>query len=83
MKQIQVCKLDLTKIDGSGEFSCPKCGNMISPDDCTERAYSILEANVSNQGLEEILIRCNNCESELRLTGFFLLQDLSVRHQRS
>jgi hypothetical protein len=76
MKQIQVYELDLTKIGGSGDVSCPRCGNAISPDDCTEKAYSILEANVSNQGLEEIMIRCNKCESELHLTGFSLLQKL-------
>jgi hypothetical protein len=68
--------LDLTKIDGSGDFSCPKCGTAISPDDCTEEAYSLLEANVNDQGLEELVIRCNTCASELHLTGFSLLQKL-------
>ena len=75
MKQIQVYELDLTKIGGSGDVSCPRCGNAISPDDCTEKAYSILEAKVSDQGLEEIMICCNKCESELHLTGFSLLKD--------
>lgn len=78
MKQIQVYVLDLTKIDGSGDFLCPNCGNEISPDDPTEEAYSILEANVSDQGLEELSIRCNKCESELHLTGFSLLQKLNA-----
>ena len=77
--------LDLTKIDRSGDFPCPRCGNVISPDDCTENAYSILEAKVSNQDLEEIMIRCNRCESELHLTGFSLLQKTMrelLTHQR-
>lgn len=74
---MQVYVLDLTKIDGQGEFSCPRCGNVISPDNCSENAYSILEAKVSNQDLEEIMIRCNKCQSELHLTGFSLLQKLS------
>ena len=78
MKQIQVYVLDLTKMDGNGDFSCPKCGNAISPDDQTEKAYSNLEAKVSDQGLEEIMVRCNKCESELHLTGFSLLQKLSA-----
>jgi len=77
VKQIQVYVLDLTKIDGEGDFSCPRCGNKISPDDPSEEAYSILEASVSEQGLEELSIRCNQCRSELRLTGFSLLQRLS------
>ncbi len=68
--------LDLTKIDGKGDFPCPICGNTISPDDSTEKTYSILEAKVRDQGLEEIIIRCNKCENELHLTGFSLLQKL-------
>jgi len=78
MKQIQVYLLDLTKIDGNGDFSCPSCGNAISPDDPTEKSYSILEAKVSNEGLEELIIRCNKCKSELHLAGFSLLQKLNV-----
>jgi uncharacterized C2H2 Zn-finger protein len=75
LKQVHV--LDLTKIDGSGDFSCPRCGTAISPDDCTEEAYSILETKVNSHGLEELVIRCNRCASLLRLTGFSLLQKLS------
>jgi hypothetical protein len=78
MKQKHVYVLDLAKIDGSGDFSCPECGTAISPDDCTEEAYSILETKVNNQGLEELVIRCNTCASQLHLTGFSLLQKLSV-----
>ena len=77
MKQIQMYVLNLTKMDGNGDFSCPRCGNEISPNDCTEKAYSILEAKIDNQVLEEIMIRCNKCESELHLTGFSLLQKLN------
>jgi hypothetical protein len=77
MKQKQVYVLDLTKIEGSGDFSCPRCGTVISPDDCTEEAYSILETRVNSRGLEELVIRCNRCASQLRLTGFSLLQKLS------
>jgi hypothetical protein len=74
MKQTQVYEMDLTKTDGDGDFSYPGCGTAISPDDCTEEAYSILEAKVSNQGLEELVICCNKCASELHLTGFSILQ---------
>jgi hypothetical protein len=41
VKQVQVYVLDLTKIGGRGDFLCPRCGNVISPDDCSEKAYSI------------------------------------------
>jgi DNA-directed RNA polymerase subunit RPC12/RpoP len=71
-----VYKLNLTKMKGSGDFRCPRCGTLISPDDCTEDAYSILETKVNDQSLEELVIRCNKCESQLHLTGFSLLQNL-------
>jgi hypothetical protein len=76
MKQKQVYVLDLTKIDGSGDFSCPGCGAVISPDDCTEEVYSILELVVNRHGLEALVIRCNRCQRELHLTGFSLLQKM-------
>ena len=76
MKQIQVYKIDLTKTDGSGDLLCPKCGNVISPEDVTEEAYSILETKVSKYGLEELAIRCNRCTSQIHLGGFYVLQNL-------
>jgi DNA-directed RNA polymerase subunit RPC12/RpoP len=76
-KQIQVHRLDLIKIDGNGDLSCPQCGSAISPDDVNEKAYSILETKVSKQGLEEVVIRCNRCTSQIHLSGFSLLQNLS------
>jgi phage terminase large subunit GpA-like protein len=75
-KQIQVYMLDLTKIVGKGDFLCPRCGTEISPDDETEENYSILEAKVNNSGLEEVIICCNKCKSEIHLTGFSIMQKL-------
>ena len=72
MKQTQKYALDLTKTDEDGNFSCPKCGTPISPDDCTGETQSILEAKVGKQGLEEVVIRCQKCASELHLKGFSL-----------
>ena len=69
-------EIDLTKIAGSGDFSCPRCGVGISPDDDTEEVYSILETKVNAHGLEELIVRCKRCESQIHLTGFSLLQDL-------
>ena len=63
-------------------FSCPRCGAAISPEDVTEEAYSILEAKVNSQGLEELLIRWNTCDSQIRLTGFSLLQKLEVNEAK-
>jgi len=78
MRQTHAHELDLTMIDGVGDFTCPQCGNRISPDDCSERAYSILETRVNGGGLEGLVIRYNRCETHLHLTGFSLLQVLET-----
>jgi len=77
IKQTHAYKIDLTKIDGNGDFSCLGCGTKISPDDDTEEAYSILEPKVNSHGLEELVIRCNRCSSHIHLTGFSFLQKMS------
>jgi DNA-directed RNA polymerase subunit RPC12/RpoP len=74
VKQLLAYEVDLTKIRGNGDFSCPKCGITISPEDETEQVYSILETKVKNQILTELVIQCNRCASRIRLTGFPLLQ---------
>ena len=73
-KQAMVSELDLTKIDGNGDFPCPKCGVIISPEDETEDVYIILEETVRNDALEEMLIQCNKCGNQIRLTGFSVLE---------
>ena len=78
MEQTQAFKLDLTKIDGNGDFSCPKCRSLISPDETTENTYCILEPKVNKNGLEELVISCNKCKSHIHLTGFSLLEELSI-----
>lgn len=78
MKQEQVYVLDLTRMQGNGEFTCPKCGFAISPEDETDEVYSILEAKVEKDILKELLIQCNRCASQIHLTGFSLLQKLRV-----
>ena len=69
-KQILVTKLDLTKIDGNGDFLCPTCGVTISPEDETEDVYTIIKEKVRNDALEELVIQCNACSSRICLTGF-------------
>ncbi len=70
-------RVDLTKIDGGGEFACPRCGAVMSPDDDSEGTYSILGSKADDDGLEEMVIQCNKCSSQIHLTGFSLLQELS------
>lgn len=82
MNQTCVFRINLTKIDGSGDFSCPRCGTAISPDDNTDEAYSIMETKVNIHGLREATIRCNKCESHIHLTGFCFLQKLEPKGER-
>ena len=48
MMKPSVYRVDLREIDGEGDFPCPKCGILISPDDEGETVYSIHE--VKNEG---------------------------------
>ncbi len=75
--------VDLTKIDGDGDFPCPRCGVIISPEDETETIYIILEVKMiederfqeSDQQLEELVIKCNDCGSIIHITGFTSLME--------
>jgi predicted RNA-binding Zn-ribbon protein involved in translation (DUF1610 family) len=69
-----VFKVNITQIEGEGEFPCPKCGVVISPDDETETVYKILETRVKGQHLEELILLCNKCGSKIRLVGFLELE---------
>ncbi len=64
-------RVDLTKIEGEGDFACPKCGVKISPDDETETVYTIVETIIGHDDtLESMIIRCNKCESMINIEGF-------------
>jgi predicted RNA-binding Zn-ribbon protein involved in translation (DUF1610 family) len=73
VEQLLTYEVDLTKIQGNGDFPCPKCGAIISPDDETDDVYCIVEAKVRNKSLEELIIQCQKCRSKIRLIGFSLL----------
>lgn len=68
--------VDLTRIDGDGAFPCPKCGTVISPEDETEEAYTIVETKVKDDELAELVLMCNKCRSKIRLTGFLVQPEI-------
>jgi len=70
MKQSQIYRIDLTKIEGYGDFPCPSCGAVISPDDETEDVYVILTTKLKGDALQGLVIQCNKCRSKIHLTGF-------------
>ena len=73
MKSPLVHQVNLTELQGEGDFPCPCCGVVISPEDETEDVYQILDTKVTNGTLEELIIQCNHCKSKIRLTGFNVL----------
>lgn len=66
----QVHTIDLAKIEGNGDFPCPRCEALISPDDQSEAVYTIVDTKVRGGSLEELTIQCNKCGSKIRLIGF-------------
>ena len=69
-----IYEMDLTRINGNRDFPCPNCGITISPEDETECTYSILDTKVKNRVLNEMLVKCNKCASQIRLIGFQVLE---------
>ena len=65
-----VYQVNLAELQGEGDFLCPSCGVVISPEDETEDVYKILDTKVSGEDLEELVIQCNHCKSKIRLVGF-------------
>jgi len=70
MQRIKLYTVDLIKVKGNGNITCPECGIGISPDDTSEEAYTILEPVMKGNQLQKIVIRCNRCKSTINLTGF-------------
>ncbi len=70
----KIYKVDLTTIEGGGDFPCPKCGILLSPDDESEEVYTIIETYIGDEdNLESMIIRCNKCKSTINLEGFAAL----------
>lgn len=67
-----VYQVDLVTLQGEGDFQCPGCGVVISPEDETEEVYVILDTKVKGEDLEELVIQCKRCKSKIRLVGFNL-----------
>jgi predicted RNA-binding Zn-ribbon protein involved in translation (DUF1610 family) len=63
-------KVDVTTLPKSGEFPCPKCGTIISPDDESETVYTIGRTHVKGDNLESLDLSCNKCGSTINLYGF-------------
>ena len=67
---METFKVDLSETEGDGSFSCPQCGELISPEDKLGRTYVIMGVIAEDGLVQEATIRCNSCESPIRLEGF-------------
>jgi len=77
VKQISVFRINLNDIEGSGEFPCPSCEAIISPDDETERTYIITDIETYEDGsLKTLTLQCNKCHATIILEGFEALNKL-------
>lgn len=70
LEQSLHCVLDLSLTRQNGDFLCPECGLLLSPDDETEDNYCILATTVNCNKLESLVVQCRRCMSEIRLDGF-------------
>jgi len=69
--------VDLTEIEGDGEFTCPTCGQIISPDDESGLTYDILEVEKTDgEATGEIVVQCRKCGSVIHITGFGFLREI-------
>ncbi len=67
--------IDLTKVEGDGRIRCPKCGVEISPDDTSDKIYTVLEPVLRDDSLTTIVLQCNKCMSKIELVGFGSLDE--------
>jgi phage FluMu protein Com len=64
-------RVDIVKMAGGADIQCPRCKNLISPDDQSEEAYSIVDTILGEEDeLIKVVIRCNRCDSIISLEGF-------------
>ncbi|MCS7120471.1 MAG: hypothetical protein RMJ07_03640 [Nitrososphaerota archaeon] len=81
--QLAIYTIDLTKIEGQGEFPCPCCGSIISPDDETEEAYTITDVETREDGsILTLSLQCNKCRSTILLKGFEVLDRIDAENQK-
>ena len=72
-----VFRIDLARIEGNGEFPCPSCGELISPDDESGIAYDVVYVERAEEGIvREASIVCKKCGSTIVLTGFEALENV-------
>jgi len=74
---VSAFRINLNNIEGSGDFPCPSCGVIISPDDDSEKTYRIIDIETHNDGsLKTLSLLCKKCNATIILEGFEALNIL-------
>jgi len=77
VKQVSAFRINLNDIEGSGDFPCPSCKVIISPDDKSEKTYRIIDIETYKDGsLKTLTLICNKCHATIILEGFEALNKL-------
>jgi len=71
--------ISLLETGKNGDFPCPKCGTMITPDDETEDTYKLIETGVKDNELDYVIVQCNKCNSMIKIGGFLLYNSNQTR----
>jgi hypothetical protein len=83
VNQLTVYRMELDDINRNGSLPCPSCGAHISPEDQTEEVYTLLDVNMNGAGLEEIVIRCNRCQSQIYISSFSKAEQIADTKKRN
>jgi len=70
MSEYQTVKLFSKEVNDEASFPCPKCKNLISPEDSSEENYKILGAKLTGKKesmLRELMIQCIKCGTKIKL----------------
>lgn len=64
-------EVDLVTLENKdGVFACPRCEQLISPDDDSDQTYTILDTIMASGHLSALIIECRDCNAVIRLIGF-------------
>jgi len=63
-------EVDLKTLKTEGDFPCPKCEATISPEDDSKEPYVIKKVSANKASVRYVVIHCNNCKSDIKITGF-------------
>ena len=70
MNEYQTINLFSKEVSDEASFQCPKCKNLISPDDNSEENYKILGAKFSEDKdtvVRELMLQCIKCGTKIKL----------------